>query len=206
MNTNSLQGLPGLNCKPSGKASDVYAAVIPHGRLIFRSLCLAQDLDTIYSWTRQVYSRRFWQMDGYSRQEWQEIYLSILQNPHAHSFVAFLNDRPAAQIDIYQVLIDELSLHVQASFHDCGIHLLLQPPKQSQKNLSIYLLRAFITYFFSFDAAARLYAEPDEKNAMANLLAKRAGFSFLKKIQLSYKTANLYSLTKQQFHATNKIF
>ena len=197
--------MPKLICKPSGRTSDVYTATIPHGQLIFRSFCLAQDLDTIYDWTRQTYSRRFWQMDRYSKEELQEIYLSILQNPHAHSFIAFLNGSCIAQIDIYQVLIDELSAHVQASPHDCGIHLLMLPPEQSKKDLSFYVLRSFFTYYFSFDSPGILYGEPDEKNFSANLLTKKAGFSFLKTIRLSYKTANLYSITKRQFDATNKI-
>ena len=129
----------------------------------------------------------------------------MLQNPHAHSFVAFLDDLLIAQIDIYQVLVDELSGHVPATPKDCGIHLLMLPPERSKKNLSFYLLRACFAYYFSFDSPGILYGEPDEKNLAANILARKAGFSFLKTIQLSYKTANLYSITKEQFNATNKI-
>ena len=51
-----------------------------------------------------------------------------------------------------------------------------------------------------FPEAETLYGEPDAANTPANLAAKRAGFQFQKTIQLSYKTANLYAITKDQFH------
>jgi acetyl CoA:N6-hydroxylysine acetyl transferase len=138
MNTTPLPGLPKLICKPIDQQSDLYSTLIPPGNLIFRSFCIENHLDTIFEWTRQVYTKRFWQMDKCTKEELKEIYLCMLQNPHAHSFVAFLDDLLIGQIDLYQVLSDELSVHVQATQHDCGIHLLMLPPEHSRKNLSFY--------------------------------------------------------------------
>ncbi|HLX92977.1 MAG TPA: GNAT family N-acetyltransferase [Puia sp.] len=197
--------LPQLFCKPPDDCSEVFHIMLPGGELIIRSLCLRIDLDMIHDWAGRAYSKRFWQLDHLSRDGLGETYRSLLRNLHAHSFIFVFDGYPVAQVDIYQVLADELSAHVTASPNDCGIHLLMQPPGQSPKNLSFEVLRSFGAYFFSFDGHGDLYAEPDCRNALANVLAKKAGFEYLRKIQLSYKTANLYVLTKNRFHATHQV-
>jgi RimJ/RimL family protein N-acetyltransferase len=194
--------LPSLICKPSDYSSVLHTAPVSDGNLIFRSLHLSSDLDIINNWVNQNYSRRFWQLNGCKR-ALKATYDAILQNPHAHSFMAFLNDVPVGQIDIYQVLSDELRDHVKAAHNDCGMHLLMLPPKQSRKYLSLELLRAFLSFYFSFTENGCLYAEPDSQNATANLLARKAGFNLLKTITLSNKTANLYLITRERFQSLN---
>jgi RimJ/RimL family protein N-acetyltransferase len=194
LNDQKAQTLPGLHCKPVLTNEILYSKQVPQGLLTLRSLNLSTDLDVVYGWVNQSYSRRFWQMNG-SRELLQNTYSMILRNPHAHSFMALLDDSPVGQIDIYQVLSDELASHIDAMCNDCGIHLLMLPPNQSKKGLSLELLRAFITYYFSFPQSGSLYAEPDVENESANLLATRAGFKQLKEVTLSSKTANLYHLS-----------
>ena len=73
------------------------------------------------------------------------------------------------------------------------------------KGLSRIMLRAFFEFHFSFKEAERLFGEPDRENTLANRLAVSAGMEFLYKIRLSGKEANLYSITKQQFHFGNHL-
>lgn len=41
--------------------------------------------------------------------------------------------------------------------------------------------------------------EPDIRNVKANALVQKAGFRFIKQIEMSYKQANLYECTRQTF-------
>lgn len=174
---------------------------LSQNKISFRSLDLETDIEMLYDWVNQPYSKRFWQLNG-SKDLLYRTCQSVLDNPNAHSFIGCFNDQPVCQVDLYNVAADELKVHTSHEPDDCGLHLLMIPPKQSSKGLSLLMLQHFIRFYFSFPQANRLFAEPDKENTVANLLAKKAGFQFLKSIQLSCKTANLYCITKEQFHAT----
>lgn len=175
-----------------------------NGKIAFRSLALATDIDIIHDWINQPYTRRYWQMNV-DKQTLHDTYTTLLDNPLAHSFIGLFNGKMVCQIDCYNVATDELKDHVEVIPGNCGLHILMLPPRQSQKGLTESMLKAFIKFYFSFSAANCLYGEPDQRNTTANLAAKRSGFSYQKTITLSYKTANLYAITKTQFHEANPI-
>ncbi len=175
-----------------------------NGTIAFRSLSLSNDLDLLHDWVNQPYTRRYWQLNE-NKESLTSTYRTVLDNPLAHSFIGLFNNNIVCQIDCYNVAADELKDHVEVSSGNCGLHILMLPPRQSQKGLTESMLKAFVKFYFSFSAANCLYGEPDCRNSGANIAAKRAGFEFVKTIILSYKTANLYSITKQQFHETNPI-
>lgn len=186
--------LKGLFCKPANTNQILYTTEVAHGKLSFLSLQLATDLDTIFTWVNSQYAKTFWQMNG-SVQALKATYKAVLENPHAHAFMVLLNGQPVGQVDLYQVGADELKGHIESvNDNDCGLHLLMLPPKESKKNLALRVLQSFIEWYFAHPAAGDLYAEPDMENATANLLAVKAGFNFVKEIQLSSKTANLYCI------------
>jgi hypothetical protein len=196
MTAYARQDLGPLFCKPASKTDTLFNTTIQHGQLIIRSLDLVTDLDTIHEWVNQEYARAFWQMQG-SKKALCATYEGVLKNPHAHSFLVLLDSKPVAQVDLYQVLADELAEHLDTSMeNDCGLHLLMLPPRQSQKYLAEEVLKAFTKFYFSFSGAGFLYAEPDIQNVTANTLAIKAGFSFLKEISLSSKSANLYCIKR----------
>lgn len=196
-----------LFCKPDNQIPYgwiLYSKEIaePPGTIEFRSLDLSIDLDLIYSWVNRAYSKRFWQLNG-TKGLIETTYRQILKNSGTHSFIGLLNGIPACQVDVYLLSLDELGKEVpDLRSNDCGFHLLMIPPQQSLKGLSKMMLRAFFEFYFSFDQSERLFAEPDRENTLANRLGLSAGMEFLYKIRLSYKEANLYSITKKQFHET----
>lgn len=188
--------------KPTGghPAAALYEEYIPElqATLSFRSLDLSLDLDMIYGWVNKVYAQKFWQLAG-SKAMMENIYTSVLENPQVHSFIGLIEEKPVCQIDAYMVAADELAAHMDHRPGDAGLHLLMCPPREMQRGWSYYALKCFQQYFFSFDQAGCLYAEPDQENTLANKLATETGFQFVKTIQLSYKTANLYSISREQF-------
>lgn len=190
--------------KPPLSNKPIYSATEADRTFAFRSLVPDTDIDFLFEWVNMPYSRKFWQMDG-SISNLYALLSESVDNPRQHSYIGLLNDRPVCQVDLYDVLRDELKAHIDYQPNDCGLHLLTAPPRQSQKGLSLDMLRHFLRFYFSFEQTERLFAEPDHQNVLANRLAEKAGFRFLKEITLPYKTANLYCITKSQFHATHPI-
>jgi RimJ/RimL family protein N-acetyltransferase len=202
-----LKSEPRLFCKPQvydGQNQVLFTKNISKAgsTISFRSLNLSQDLDMIHDWVNQAYSKRFWQLNG-SLALVEMTYRAILQNAGTHSFIGLLDGRPMCQIDAYLLAVDELKKEVlDWRPNDCGFHLLMIPPQKSEKGLSRIILRTFFEFYFSFKESDRLFGEPDRENTLANRLAISTGMEFLYKVQLSYKEANLYAITKQQFHET----
>ncbi|MGC4233248.1 MAG: GNAT family N-acetyltransferase [Niabella sp.] len=204
MNTNkALQTIPRLWCKPAADdlpGTLLFTRSVPEldASFSFRSLDPNFDFDRIYDWVNQAYAQKFWQLKG-SRSMIETLYKGILSNPQVHAFIGLVDQAPVCQIELYALPADELAGHLPARSGDCGLHILMCPPRQMQKGWSFYALRLFQEFYFSFPEAQRLFAEPDRENHAANQLAMNTGFRFLKTIELSYKTANLYCLDRQDF-------
>ena len=60
-------------------------------------------------------------------------------------------------------------------------------------------MQSFLDYYFSFPKSKRMFGEPDEENIKANQLVEKAGFQFVKPITMSYKRANLWVCTREEF-------
>jgi RimJ/RimL family protein N-acetyltransferase len=152
----------------------------------------------IFNWVNKAYAQKFWQLKA-TRSVIENIYRGVLENPQAHSFIGLIGEKPICQVDVYAVAADELAEHIDAEPGDCGLHLLMCPPREMQKGWSHYALRCFQEFYFSAEQSGRLFAEPDQENYHANQLAMNTGFHFEKTIEMSYKTANLYYMRREDF-------
>lgn len=139
-------------------------------------------------------------MDG-PYEELLSTYTAVLRNPFTHSFVGFYNQQLICQADIYLVDADEVYKHIESDADQCGIHFIMAPSEQPIKGLSRLFFSSFLHYYFSFPEARVMFGEPDIANGAANKLVRDTGFELIKQIELSYKTANLYSLTREKFHS-----
>jgi hypothetical protein len=170
------------------------------GSLSFRSFDLTADLPLIHQWVNMDYTRTFWQMRG-SIGLLRACYQCIQQNPFAHSFIGLYQQSPVCQFDIYQVAADELADHVEHDPLDAGFHLLMAPSQSPIHGLTVTLVEAFLDFYFSHPGARNMFAEPDIQNLKSIQLLERVGFTNINTIEMSYKTAHVYSLTKNQFYA-----
>jgi len=169
-----------------------------HGTISFKSFNLLQHLSVMHEWVNMQYTTEFWQMSG-SIGLFRSCYQCILQNPDAHSFVGFYNDQMICQFDVYRIAADEIAGHIEHSENDCGFHLLMAPNKQPVHGLTNCVIAAFLNYYFFFPEAERMFAEPDINNIKSIRLLEDAGFKKLKTINMSYKTAHLYCIMREDF-------
>jgi RimJ/RimL family protein N-acetyltransferase len=204
MNNHFLCALQPLFLKPlhyPGEVLFTHHSPLVDRTISFRSMEIEKDLDMIHDWVNREYALAYWQLDG-SRQRVYDLYYSIQRNSNGHSYIGLLDGEPICQFDVYRVLADEIRQYITADENDCGFHLLMAPNNRPIPNLSVAITQSFLLYYFSFPQAVRMFAEPDIHNQRSNRILQRAGFQFLHGIRMSYKTANLYSITKQQFHET----
>ena len=192
--------LPRLFCKPTDRTCVVYysEASCLEGLLSFTSLDLSRDLPEIHRWVNMAYTKTFWQMGG-PYQRLLAIYTRILEQPDAHSFVVYYQDRLVALVDVYRVAADELAYHIPGEEKHCGFHLLMAPYEKPIRGLTGAVIQGFLRYYFSFAEAEKIFAEPDIRNQKSIALLKEARFRLMKTVVLSYKTAYLYGLTKADF-------
>lgn len=161
---------------------------------------MPQDAPTIHRWIQRPYAQRFWQLAG-DEEGIEALYRQVLADPDFHSFVVELRGKSIAQIEAYAVSRDELALCVASQPEDTGFHLLMCPPREMKKGWSHAVLQLFLAFYFSHPGTKRLFAEPDERNRPANQLALQCGFQWQQKVGLSYKTANLFVLTREAYQA-----
>lgn len=170
--------------------------------IAFRSFDLATDLAMIHGWVNREYALQYWQLNGPPERVY-DTYYNIQRNSNAHSYIGLLDNEPVCQFDIYRVLADETrQFIITADANDCGFHLIMAPLEKPIHGLSAALIRTMLEYYFSYAEASRMYAEPDITNRRSNFLLRQAKFQFIQSIQMSYKTANLYCLNRQQFEST----
>jgi hypothetical protein len=171
------------------------------GTLSFRSFDLERDEGMIHEWVNRDYALRYWQLDG-DHTRVHDTYYAIQRSGEGHSFIGLLNGVPICQFDVYRVLADEIRDFILAPGpQDCGFHLLMAPNEKPIPGLSIAITRAMLAHYFSFPEAQKMYAEPDITNPRSNRILQEVGFQFIESIQMSYKTANLYVLTRERFNS-----
>lgn len=165
--------------------------------IILKPLHLSRDIKTIHKWVNMPYAKEFWQMAG-SIGELYTFYEKLMQSGKAYSLVAFLNNTPVAQIDYYDVPFDEVKNFYDYKENDHGIHLLMAPNKLPVKSLTPHVMITALAFLFSL-GIPRIMGEPDAANEKANKLVQKVGFSFIGQIKMSYKVANLYQYTQEDF-------
>lgn len=216
---------PTLFCKPTDLQNILFNQYFSEikATIGFRSLQLENDLPVIHKWVHEKYAHEYWQMNGHYSQLYA-IYQCMELNPYCHSFVGSLPLNPPqtspglkatpsrggqgdlhlsggiiCQFDVYSVFADELRHHVDAEAHDCGFHLLMAPNESPIRGLTVCVVKAFLSYYFSFSEAKRMYAEPDVNNHKSISLLERCGFRRIKTAELSYKTAFVYVIDRATF-------
>jgi RimJ/RimL family protein N-acetyltransferase len=159
---------------------------------------LAKHLPIIYEWVRLPYSKMFWQMDHLSFDELHEHYNQILNGSNGTSLIGTFNGSPICQVEVYDCIHDEISQHYHAWPGDIGLHFLMAPLTANKiHGISFLMMRSMLSLLLSSNDILRVMGEPDIRNEKANTLVRKAGFRFLKQIDMSYKQANLYECTRE---------
>lgn len=164
-----------------------------------KPISLTRDILIIHSWVNMDYAKTFWQMEGPYEKLYQH-YEKFINDGHGFSLVFFINDMktPVGLIDVYLARYDEIGKHYECGAEDYGLHILMAPKKIRIPGLTTNVLLTGLSFLFTL-SIDRIIGEPDTGNKNANDLIKKAGFRFIKEVEMSYKKANLYFCDKKDF-------
>ena len=124
----------------------------------------------------------------------EEVHASIQQSNIAQAFMGLVNDVPVCQLDICHSRQHELSIYYPAREGDYILNLLMAP--LCVQDQMIALLRTTLRYFFAFSEVSRIVTDVEHDNEWIIQLYKKAGFQLAGRTKIPYKTAHLYTCTR----------
>ncbi|UZO80635.1 GNAT family N-acetyltransferase [Aquimarina sp. ERC-38] len=177
----------------------IYTQKIPDlGSIELRPFSLEEDLPMIYKWVTQDYAS-FWGMQYKSYDEVQGEYITALAKSDYKIFIGLFNGKPSFLLEKYKVSEDRIRNYYQAEAGDYGMHILVAPPVQRIQNFTWTVFKTVVEFFFSQPEVIRMVVEPDINNEKIHRLNKKAGFQYIKEIDLPEKKAGLAICSRQTF-------
>ncbi len=169
------------------------------GAITIRPFKVAEDSTFLHDWVNQEYAV-FWGMQNTTLQEVREEYTQLLAPKHYDVFVGMYNNNPAFVLERYNPLKDSIASYYKAKESDCGIHIIVAPPKLPKtKDFTWFMFRSIMDFIFSNPTIDRILVEPDIRNKKMFALCQRIGFQLGAITELPNKTAQLAFLTKQKY-------
>ena len=166
---------------------------------------LTKHLYYMHFWANHEYAIQYWQKEGDIKQFF-DFYATKLKTNEEIILIAYLDELPIAQIEIFTVLNSALKDHIKAGTSDLGMHFIMAPYRDMLKKvgdktmeLSIAVLQSVLEYLFYNARAKNIIVEIDNENKNACLLAKHAGFDLLKKIVVPEKAVALFRYKMPEF-------
>ena len=176
------------------------------GSVAIRPFNVENDSEFLHSWVTKEYAV-FWEMQNATLQEVKEEYTKLLQPEHYDVFVGMFNNEPAFLLERYDPRQDIINDFYDAKFSDCGVHILVAPPKHPKTaNFTWFMFRSIMDFVFSNTTINRILVEPDIRNKKMFALCQRIGFQLNEVVELPHKTAQLAFLTKDNYQEKIKSF
>ena len=164
----------------------------PSSRISLRPFCIASDVPVINNWA--------WKASD-AADLIAASYAYTKESDFARSYMVTGNkNRPVCEADFSHAWQDELCDQFLINEGDYILRLLLSGKKNS-RTLLYHVLQTCLEYFFRFPGVERILMEPDADHKEHNELLLKCGFRFQQTIYQSYKTSNLYFLTRQEYLA-----
>ena len=168
------------------------------GDITLRPIYLEKDLDMLYDWVTKPYAK-YWGMLDHSKEAVLEAYNLIENNPYHHTYIGMLNGDPIFLMERYKVSEDELAVYFEVGLNDYGMHVLVAPVQKRIPQLTWHIFSTIMEYFFSLPYVDRVVVEPDVNNDKIHVLNRRAGFEYIREIELPHKKAALAICTRKSY-------
>jgi len=170
------------------------------GTITLRELNLTTDTQTIHNWVTQPYAQ-YWGMLDSSLEDVHEEYQKLTTKKDYEVFIGLYQNEPIFLMEKYKAASDRIAEYYQTEETDYGMHILVAPPTQKIPNFTWNVFSTVLAYFFAQPNIERVVVEPDIRNEKIHVLNKKAGFKYVKEIQLPEKKAGLAFCTKKDFIA-----
>ncbi|WP_344929673.1 GNAT family N-acetyltransferase [Aquimarina addita] len=168
------------------------------GTIELRHLDIEKDIHTIYEWVSKPYAS-FWGMLDKPLEAIKSEYTQLISRENYEVFIGMYKDEPIFLMEKYKASTDRISSYYDAKDGDYGMHILVAPPQQKIHDFTWNVFSTIVSYFFTQPQISRIVVEPDIRNKKIHELNKKAGFYYLKEINLPEKKAALAFCRPEDF-------
>lgn len=168
------------------------------GDIQIRPFSIKKDSATIYDWVTKPYAT-YWGMQEHTLDQVKQTYQEIVESPDHDAFIGVLNEQPIFLMERYNPSKDIIAEHYEVKKGDCGMHILVSPAEKRIPNFTWHIFSTIIEFLFHNPKTERIVVEPDVRNEKIHTLNKRAGFQYLKEIELPHKKAALAFCTRKAY-------
>lgn len=180
--------------------------------LEFRKADPEHDAELVHSWLTHP-SAHFWQMQHLSTSEVRDYLGYIAQDSDQQAWIGEESNskneglsadrRPLVFVETYDPAIIQLQEVHAAAVGDLGMHLLIAPPpeddRQRRAGLTSEIMRHVVNHCFEL-GAQRIVVEPDINHTAVRRKNREVGFEELRAVDLPEKRAMLSVLTADHLH------
>lgn len=155
--------------------------------LTVRDLDPSADLDLLDGWLHEERAR-FWGMVEKPREEIEEIYTWLQEQPHLAAYIVEVGGEPVALFQTWDPEVDELGEFYDRRPGDIGAHLFLADTP-ARRGRTETVLDFFIEQVISKSSARRIVVEPDATNEASLARLDDYGFKRGPVVRLPHKVA-----------------
>ncbi|CAM1344982.1 GNAT family N-acetyltransferase [Tenacibaculum amylolyticum] len=169
------------------------------GTITIRPFEVVTDSTFLHSWVTKEYAV-FWGMQNATLEEVKDEYIKLSTPEDYDVFVGMYNNEPAFVMERYNPKKDIIKDFYKAKDSDCGVHIIVAPPKTPKvANFTWFMFQSIMDFVFTNPVIDRILVEPDIRNKKMFALCQRIGFRLGEVIELPHKTAQIAYLTKANY-------
>lgn len=155
--------------------------------LTLRDLEPSADIDLLCGWLHDDRAR-FWGMVEKPREEIEEIYTWLQEQPHLAAYIVEIDGDPVALFQTWDPEVDELGTFYERLPGDLGVHLFLADTP-ARKGHTETVLGFFLEQVVAKPGVRRVVVEPDATNEASLARLDAYGFRRGPVVQLPHKVA-----------------
>ncbi|WP_299252868.1 GNAT family N-acetyltransferase [uncultured Aquimarina sp.] len=174
------------------------------GKIRIHRLDLNKDIAIIHEWVTQSYAS-YWGMINKTLEEVYSEYRKLVATPNYEVFIGVYKNEPIFLMEKYKASEDRISNYYNVKDTDYGMHILIAPPEKRIHGFTWNIFSTVLEYFFEQPHVGRIVVEPDIRNEKIHKLNKKAGFKYLKEIELPEKKAALAFCELDNYREAKKL-
>lgn len=160
-----------------------------------------RDLRLIHSWMNAPHVAEFWKQD-WPLEHWEAHLSQMYDDTYERPYIAELNGRPIAYVELYRSARDVVADHYAAHPWDLGLHGAIGETDLVGKNIAfLFWLEVIPAIFRAEPECGAVVTDPSADHPVAvrldQLVADRIGGENLGEVDLPHKTAVLFRYSRE---------
>jgi RimJ/RimL family protein N-acetyltransferase len=154
------------------------------------------DAEMVAEWMSRPALAKAWE-SAWPAERWRRYLRAQLDGDYSRPFLASLDGRDHAYIELYRAAKDSIATRYEADPYDLGIHAAIAEEELVNRGIAAYVMPYFVTSVLGQEPRCRrIMFDPDYRNKTARRFCERAGCVFLGEHDMSNRRMALYALPR----------